>query len=692
MNKRVFTKNRITHKSKIAYIFLMAVLMISAIGIKASKAQIPSTQLRAIDCGKINLSPNAQIVCLPVVNANQYQWEFRDVNTNSIVGVKNTTGVVFSSSMVNFLQWNTTYNCAIRARVGLTYGNFGQSCIIGLMQNPAITGVPPTALRTEFCNATSLLLASTVACTAVPMGTMYEFKFTNTSTQQVTMVTQSSVYLSLNNPALALQIGQTYEVRTRGFVFNTWSNVTSVCTISIELPLTNVMAGFIAPACMASSLTLTVSFQGGVGPLTYAWTGPNGYHSALQNPVVANPVNGIYNVSVTGSFGSGSGSSSVSVLLNAPPATPVITGDFDFCPNNLATLNAGSGYSSYLWSNGMQTQSTIILMAGTYTVVVSNAAGCTAIASVEVAPCISNVASTQVRIEDCGEINFTPDAEFVCNPVANATNYEWEFRNPTTLALYATYMSPSNAVFGDLVSPALQFNTQYITRVRAEVAGELGNYGELCTIGLAQDTAITGVLPTQLTVQYCNVAELSLDLNIACEPVSMGSLYEFEFTDSANQQVILATSDLVYLNLSMTTPMLIEGHTYMVRVRGFVYNTWSDFGNACQVSISNPIDGVSSRSYEAANGLTTKQTNTIIADELLAYPNPFQDHSGFVVKSVENRNVSVYLFNAVGQMVWSKQTYTNQYEQFNTQDLTPGLYFMSTSENNNKPVKIVKTK
>ena len=692
MNKRVFTKNRIVHKRNVAYILLIMIFMISAIGINTSSAQIPTTQLRAIDCGKINLTPNAQIVCLSVVNANQYQWEFRDINTNSIVGVKNTTGTVFSSSMVNFLQWNTTYNCAIRARVGVTYGNFGVSCTVGLMQNPAITGVPPTSLRPEFCNASSLLLASTVACTAVPMGTMYEFQFTNTANQQTTMVSQPSIYLSLNNPALALQIGQTYEVRTRGFVYNTWSNITTVCIVSIELPLTNVVASYLTPACMASSLNLNVSFQGGVGPLTFAWTGPNGYHSALQSPVVPNPVDGVYNVTVTGSFGSGSGNSSVTIVLSPAAVTPVIVGDFDFCPNNLATLDAGSGYSNYLWSNGMQTQTSIVLMAGTYTVVVSNAAGCTASASVEISPCISSVASTQVRIEDCGVLNFTPDAEFVCDSVINATNYEWEFRNPATLALYATYISSSNAVYGDLVIPALQFNTQYITRVRAEVAGEFGNYGALCTIGLAQDPAITGVQPTQLTVQYCNVAALSLDSNIACEPVSMGSLYEFEFTDSANQQVILATSDLVYLELSMVSPALIAGHTYTVRVRGFVYNTWSSYGNICQISISNLPFGASSRGAMAETNLTTKSQDVITTDELSVYPNPFENQSGFTLRSNENKIVVVNLSDAVGKIVWSKQVNSNQYQQFNTEGFDAGFYYMSTSENKGNAIKVIKTK
>ncbi len=695
MNIKEFTKNGKSQKgnSRLRFGFLM--MMLSMLTLQQSFAQTPTTQLRSIDCGKINLTPVAQIACMTVTNANLYQWEFRDINTNAIVGTKNTTGVVFYPGMVNFLNWNTQYHCAIRARVGSTFGSFGPSCIIGLMENPSITGVPPTTLRPQFCSAPSLLLASTVSCMPVPMGTLYKFEFTNTITQQVTTVTLSTNYLNLNHPTLALQIGQTYEVRTSAFVFNTWSNVTSSCIVSIELPLTNVTAGYIAPACMASSLGLTVTFQGGVGPITYAWTGPNGYHSAIQNPVVLNPANGTYSVTVTGSFGSGSGSSSTSVFLNPAPMVPVITGGDDFCTNNIATLDAGPGYDSYLWSNGMQTQTTIALLAGTYTVIVGNSFGCTTTASVVIPACFSNVASTQVRVEDCGVINFTPDAEFLTNEVINATNYQWEFRNPSTLALYATYTGSSNAIFSDLVSPTLQFNTQYVTRVRAEVAGEWGNYGALCIIGLAENPAITGVLPTQIRSQYCDIT-LPLDSTIACEPVSMGTLYEFEFTDLSNATVTTMTVNLVYLELSSVLPSLIGGHTYSVRARGFVYNTWSDFGVACNITISNLPNGAEAR--ESASEINVEFENksslssNFASQELLAYPNPFENHSGFIVKSNENTTVSIYLFDAVGKIMWSKQTITNQYEQFNTQDLAPGLYFMSTSENKNKAVKIIKSK
>lgn len=693
MNKREFTKSVEEQKGKVFQTFLIIIMTVCLFGLHKSFAQVPLTQLRAIDCGKTNLSPAAQIVCLPVASANMYQWEFRDINTNAVVGTKNTSGTVFSASMVNFLQWNTQYNCAIRARVGFTFGNFGPSCPIGLMENPAITGVPPTSLRPEFCSSSSLSLSTTVSTTPVSMATMYEFQFKNTVSQQVTTVTQSSIYLTLNHPSLGLMNAQTYEVRTRAFVYNTWSNVTTVCMVSIELPLSNVVAGYIPNACMGTSLDLTATFSGGTAPLTFAWTGPNGYHSALQNPTVLNPVTGTYTVTVTGSFGSGSGTSSVFVTVNTAPVAPVILGAFDFCPDNIATLDAGAGYTSYMWSNGMQTQTTIALLPGTYSVVVTNNSGCTATSSITIAPCASNVASTQVRTEDCGEIGFTPSAEFAADIVANATNYHWEFRDPSTLQLYATYNATNEVAYGAGTTPPLQFNTQYVARVKAEVGGEWGNYGPLCTIGLAEDPAITGVMPTQLRSDYCNSTTLTLDSTIACDPVSMGDIYEFEFTDMSNSSVMLAQSDLVYLPLDTVMPALMAGHTYSVKVRAFVYNTWSDFGAACNITIAAAADAASRGSAPTTiNQENANSTLNLTKDELLVYPNPFQNQSGFIIKSNTNKKVSVYLFDAIGKMVWSKQVSTNQYEQNIMQDLNPGIYFMSISENRNNTVKIIKTK
>ena len=54
----------------------------------------------------------------------------------------------------------------------------------------------------------------------------------------------------------------------------------------------------------------------------------------------------------------------------------VIPGPYAFCTAGSVTLNAASGYTSYLWSNGATTSSLVASTTGNYSVQVTSAAGC----------------------------------------------------------------------------------------------------------------------------------------------------------------------------------------------------------------------------------------------------------------------------------------------------------------------------
>ncbi|MBL7795749.1 MAG: hypothetical protein JNJ90_04520, partial [Saprospiraceae bacterium] len=71
-----------------------------------------------------------------------------------------------------------------------------------------------------------------------------------------------------------------------------------------------------------------------------------------------------------------------SVTLNVVPAPqPTITGNNQFCEGGSTTLTVPQNFDSYLWSNNDTDQSTTVNSPGTYTVTVTNSAGCTGTAT-----------------------------------------------------------------------------------------------------------------------------------------------------------------------------------------------------------------------------------------------------------------------------------------------------------------------
>jgi len=134
---------------------------------------------------------------------------------------------------------------------------------------------------------------------------------------------------------------------------------------------------------------------GGPGGMTsYSWTGPNGFTSSVQNPVitgVTDAASGTYTLTVTNATGC-SASTTVNVTINTvdlPTAVannPCVGGDLNL-------FGGPSGMVSYSWTgpNGFTSsvQNPVIIgvtaaAAGTYTLTVTNSGGASASASVNV--------------------------------------------------------------------------------------------------------------------------------------------------------------------------------------------------------------------------------------------------------------------------------------------------------------------
>jgi len=126
--------------------------------------------------------------------------------------------------------------------------------------------------------------------------------------------------------------------------------------------------------CAVPDGSLSISITGGLPPFNYAWS-PNVSSGTQATSLAA----GTYTVNVTD--GTGCTTSLVMQVPAAPPVGLQVQASADTCGRFLgaATALASGGTPPFLyaWDNGSTTSSRTQLQAGTYTVTVTDAAGCT---------------------------------------------------------------------------------------------------------------------------------------------------------------------------------------------------------------------------------------------------------------------------------------------------------------------------
>ena len=149
-----------------------------------------------------------------------------------------------------------------------------------------------------------------------------------------------------------------------------------------------------SPLCDGDTLRLRAEPN---GMTSYKWTGPNGFTSTQQNPVVngvtAATAAGQYTLTVVNSSGC-SASTSINVAFNQPPPTLVITSNGNpACEGSTFILTgAPSGLVSYSWAgpngfssavqNPLSITNVTVAASGKYRLTVTNAAGCSNFAEI----------------------------------------------------------------------------------------------------------------------------------------------------------------------------------------------------------------------------------------------------------------------------------------------------------------------
>ena len=178
---------------------------------------------------------------------------------------------------------------------------------------------------------------------------------------------------------LAVDTAGTYwvEVTTANGCVSTDTVVVTEETIMVDL-------GADQEFCMGD--VINVTFDAGNTGSSYVWS--NG--STNQTLTVTSA--GTYWVAVVSPTGC-LGTDTVEVIEVAAPV--VALGDSSVCDGATLTLDAGAGFATYAWSTSATTHTIDVMTAGTYTVTVTNAAGCESVDS-----SIVSVSTVSVSVPD----------------------------------------------------------------------------------------------------------------------------------------------------------------------------------------------------------------------------------------------------------------------------------------------------
>ncbi|MCW3077231.1 MAG: hypothetical protein JWO32_1840 [Bacteroidetes bacterium] len=350
-------------------------------------------------------SQNPNISAVTPANSGLYTYSVTDANgcvggTTTSVTVNSTPTITINSNSPVCLNNNIN----LTASGGTSYSWSGPSAFSSAVQNPTVT-------------------SATAANAGIYTVTVTALSCTNTASVTVSVLTPTTS-ASNTGPYCA---GTTIQLNTPGATSYTWSGpsafgsnaqnptrpaatvamsgnytvlvnigtCTAIATTSVTvnaLPVPLITSN--SPVCVGKDVTFN-----GSGGSAYAWSGPSGFASALQNPTItaaAVSISGTYTLTVTNANGC-INSTVTAVTVNAAPL--VTASGATVCQNTNAQLNATGGVS-YSWTGpagfaSLQQNPVIAnasaVNAGQYTVFITDANTCTntAVASITINPSAS---------------------------------------------------------------------------------------------------------------------------------------------------------------------------------------------------------------------------------------------------------------------------------------------------------------
>jgi CHU_C Type IX secretion signal domain len=326
----------------------------------------------------------------------------------------------------------------------------------------------------------------------------------------------------------------------------------------------------IVRACQGQSLDLTAN-----SGTNFSWTGPNGFVSSVQSPVILSPTTGTYYTTITDVNGCSQTQLLTVQTLNVPPS--VSLPDTTVQLGATVNLQVAAGFAQYKWSSGTSTTATNSVkpsVTTVYKVTVTDANLCTA----------TDSGTVTVQANRCTDSLALVDLYNATNG-ANWTN-KWNLSQPMT-NWYGILLNAQGCVtYIDLDGlPNFGLSVSTGNNLTGTLPNSLGNLQSLQALFLNRNN-LSGTIPATLG-NLTNLAWLNLGKNkfTGSIPDSLTKLTNLIwFSAAANQLTSNVPSNLANLP-NMNTANVDNNKFTFSNVLSFV-------GNARFMPLYYPQDSI----------------------------------------------------------------------------------------------------
>ena len=583
--------------------------------------------------------------------------------------------VTLSANSANSYSWNTgattssipvsssgSYSVTLTDAGGCSATSIGKNVTVNALPTATISASSPTT----FCQGGSVSLTATNGMSSYSWST-------GASTSTINVSTSGNYSVTVTNS-------------------NGCSATSSGTNVTVNPNPTATISNTINENCFGGNNgSATISASGGTSPYSYSWT------NGQTTTTATNLISGNYSVTVTDSKGC---ATTQTVNISQPSAlTSTISATSPTCNggnDGSASVNASGATSpyTYLWNNSATTQNISGLIAGNYSVTITDANGCTKTSTITV---------TQPNPVS---VNITPASPSICNGSSvtlsagfGYSSYSWSTGqtsasinvSPTTTSSYSIIVSDVNGCTGSTsttvtVKPVpptptvfVNGNTTFCQGDSSQLIAPVGYSSYLWSPSGQSITSITvsaagNYFVTVSNVQGCTASSAATNIQVNALPSATLSVTAptcGNNNGSVTASVGNGNPPYTFSWNTGETTATVTGLTGSPTQTLIVTITDSNNCSSQATALVNCVTGINN--YDSQNQISIS-------------PNP---STGIFIIQSSNKISNIEISNLIGEKIYSSVLYSNKSEI----DLTKqpqGIYFIKiNSEKGTDTKKII---